>query len=209
MFISLALGSLQAQQNQYKFVHFEELFKEGIYVTFDDFKHQNPVSRHAIIALEDKNDPDFLLKVLSYDRFSYFDSTGQKHTLPSGEIWGMVRRNALYIFYGYALSKVHFNGRWGYFTSYKRTLQPGMNVMPGSYYAVQVPFTAGKRAQTMIVDLKNGKISPFKRKDLMEVLNSDSLLKNEYESLTRRKQKQLKYLYLRKLNDKIEFTFPK
>lgn len=203
-----SLGTVSSQENSYNFVHFQELFEDGIYLSFDDFKAQRPIPKHAIVAVEDKNDPRFLLKVLSYERFSFFDSTGNRHTLRSEDIWGIVRRNSLYVFHEYTLAKVHFNGRWGYFTTYKISPQPGMGIMPGSHLAVQVPLTAGKRTQTMIIDLGTGEIYPFKRKPFLNILSADSLLKNEYQSLRRRKQKQLKYLYLRKLNDKIEFTYP-
>jgi len=209
LIVCMSLAGAFSQEQKYQFVHFEELFKPGIYLSFEAFKAQQPIPEHAIIAMEKKDDPQFLLKVLSYERFSYFDSTGNRRTLKSEDIWGLVRRNSLYIFHEYALSKVHFNGRWGYFTTYKISLQPGMGVMPGSHLAVQVPLTAGKRTQTMIIDLKTGNIQPFKRKDFLNILSADSLLKNEYQSLRRRKQKQLKYLYLRKLNDRTEFTYPK
>jgi len=196
-----------AQKQKYTFVHFEDLFKEGIYITFNDFVHQHQVSKEQIIALEDPNDPQYLLKVLSYERFSYFDSLGNKLIMESPDIWGLVRRNSLYIFDDYMLAKVHFNGRWGYFTTYELMPQPEMGVMPGSYYAVQVPVTAGKKTVTKIIDLKTGDIQEFTRKNLKKVLAADSLILNDYNSLRRRKQKQLKYLYLRKINDRFSDEF--
>jgi hypothetical protein len=198
---------IQAQNNKYTFVHFEDVFKEGIYVTFNDFLNQYPVKKEQIIAMEDPNDPQYLLKVLSYERFSYFDSLGNKLTLNSPDIWGLVRRNSLYIFHDYMLAKVHFNGRWGYFTTYEIKPQADMGMMPGSYYAVSVPLTAGKKTITHIIDLNSGEITEFTRKNLMKVLSADSLLLKDYNSLKRRKQKQLKYLYLRKLNDQFSDRF--
>jgi hypothetical protein len=200
---------VQSQSGKYTFVHFEDVFKEGIYITFNDFINQHPVKNDQIIAMEDPNDPQFLLKVLSYERFSYFDSLGNKLVMESPEIWGLVRRNSLYVFYDQMLAKVHFNGRWGYFTTYEMMAQPGIGVMPGNYYAVQAPLTTGKKAVTNIIDLKTGEVKEFTRKNFRSVLAIDSLLLIDYNSLKRRKQKQLKYLYLRKLNDQFsdEFSF--
>jgi hypothetical protein len=204
LFVTFAIFS---QNPKYTFVHFEDMFAEGIYVTFNDFKQQKPIKKEQIIAMEDPNDPQFLLKVLSYERFSYFDSIGNKLIIESPDIWGLVRRNSLYVFHDFMLAKVHFNGRWGYFTTYELLPQPEMGVMPGSYYAVQVPITAGKKTITKIIDFKTGEIQEFSRKNLKKVLAADSLILNEYNSLRRRKQKQLKYLYLRKINDRFYDEF--
>lgn len=206
LFILLGLH-VQAQKHKFIFVHFEDVFKEGIYITFNDFLNQHPVKKDQIIAMEDPNDPQFLLKILSYERFSYFDSLGNKLIIESPEIWGLVRRNSLYVFHDQMLAKVHFNGRWGYFTTYEIRSQPELGMVPGSYYAVQVPLTAGRKTVTNIIDLKTGEIKDFTRKNLKSVLSVDSLLLVDYNSLRRRKQKQLKYLYLRKLNDQFSEDF--
>ncbi|MDA3866962.1 MAG: hypothetical protein PF489_09495 [Salinivirgaceae bacterium] len=193
-----------AQTNEYQFVHFEEVYTEGIYLSFDHFKQQSPVEKTQIIAKESVNDPRFLFKVLSYEQFSFFDTLGQQHIVQSDNIWGIVRKNALYILSNHVLCKVHSNGRWGHFITYRTNIQPGMNIAPGGYYAVQVPLNAGKNTIVNIIDLKNGAIYPMNRKTITNLLEADSSLQIEYNALRRRKQKQLKYLYLRKLNDVIK-----
>ncbi|MFO7863668.1 MAG: hypothetical protein R6U85_06685 [Salinivirgaceae bacterium] len=193
-----------AQTKEYQFVHFEEVYAEGIYLSFDQFKLQNPIAKTQIIAAESVNDPEFLFKVLSYEKLSFFDTLGHQHTINSSDIWGIVRKNALYILHNQLLCKVHSNGRWGHFMSYRTSLQPDLNIAPGGYYAVQVPLNAGKNATVNIIDLQNGTILPMNRKTIIELLEADTTLQEEYKALRRRKQKQLKYLYLRKLNDVIQ-----
>ncbi len=194
-------SELKAQNPEYKFVQFENIFEEGIYLTFHDFKLQQPIKKQSIVATENKSTGNFLLKVLSYQKFTYFDSSGNQIAKKSEEIWGMVHKNALYIYYEKVLSKVYFSGRWSHFITHKITPNAGTAMTPGGYYAVQVPLTAGKKAIPMLIDLKTGDILPFDRKRLAGLLSVDSTLQNEYKSLRKRKQKQLKYLYLRKLND--------
>lgn len=200
-----ALVKVHAQENEYKFVQFESIFEEGIYKTFHDFFLQQPIKKESIVATENKNATDFLLKVLSYERFTYFDSTGSQISLKSENIWGIVHKNALYIFYGQMLSKVYYTGRWSHFITHQIRPRAGTAFTPGGYYAVQVPLTAGQKAHPMLIDLQTGEIIPFDRKELAELMLTDSALQAEYKSLPKRKQKQLKYLYLRKLNDKYSF----
>lgn len=197
-----------AQSDHYHFVHFEKIFEEGIYLTFSDFARQTPVKKTSIIAMEDPEHPNFILKVLAYKQFSYFDSLGNQITVNSNDIWGIVRRNSLYVLYESLLSKVQLNGRWGYFNTYQTSHTPALSLAPGGHYAVHVPVNTSKRTSTLIIDLKNGKITEFKRKKLYEIMSIDSCLLNEYKSLSRRKQKKLKYLYLRKLNDRINYQLP-
>lgn len=196
-----------SQSTSYRFTHFEKVFEEGIYLNFEQFKKQKPVGIHQIIAMEKKSDPDFINKILSYDKFSFFDPYGQILTLNTNSIWGITHRNSLYLWHEKLLCKVHFTGRWGYFTSYKTNQAPGASISPGGYYAMQIPVNTARNATSKIIDLKTGEITPLKRKSIQTILEYDSLLFNEYNSLSRRKQKQLKFLYIRKLNDKIPFEF--
>lgn len=197
-----------AQENPYRFVHFEELFKEGIYISFEQFALQQPIKAESIIAMENKSDPDFLTKILSYERFSFFDAHGHTITSDTEKIWGLVHKNTLYIWHEHMLSKIHYSGRWSYFISYKTATFPDVSIAPGSYYAMQIPLNSSRKVATNIIDLKTGDIKPLNKKNLSTILANDSTLLQEYNELSKRKQRQLKYLYIRKINDLTPFNLP-
>lgn len=189
-------------------MHFQEIFNEGVYLSFEQFAMQLPITKSHITATENKSDPDFLTKILSYERFTFFDSQGNILTSDTDKIWGLVHKNTLYIWYNKMLSKIHYSGRWSYFISYKKSTLPETSISPGSYYAMQIPLNSSKNITANIIDLSTGEIKSLTKKNLITLLDNDSELRQEYQNLSRRKQRQLKYLYLKKLNDRTPFIFP-
>ncbi len=59
-----------------------------------------------------------------------------------------------------------------------------------------------------LIDFETGKLYDYKRESLEVLLMKDPELHDEYQSLRRRKKKQLKFMYIRKFNERNPIYFP-
>jgi DNA topoisomerase VI subunit A len=71
---------------------------------------------------------------------------------------------------------------------------------PGSY--------ATDEMKQYLIDFETGKILEYTEKNVEILLMKDPELHDEYASLKKKKQKQLKFLYIRKFNEKNPVYFP-
>jgi hypothetical protein len=59
-----------------------------------------------------------------------------------------------------------------------------------------------------LLDFKTGNILDYSEESVELLLMADPVLHDEFASLSKKKQKQLKFLYIRKFNEKNPLYFP-
>lgn len=72
-------------------------FKDGIYLTFEDFKNNDPIPITHVISSEDIRSDGFLMKVTSQDSVIFFDLEFQETTISSNDIWGYCQQGIPFI----------------------------------------------------------------------------------------------------------------
>src|SRR6478735_8394401 len=72
--------------------------EDGIYMSYDDFRHNKSISKYLINTKQDKEQLEFITKVLGSEKFSVKkDST--ETTYSSKDVWGYFQNNTFYINY--------------------------------------------------------------------------------------------------------------
>ena len=78
----------------------------------------------------------------------------------------------------------------------------------GYSYRMRPMGSESTEIRQLILDFDNGKAYDYTLENLEILMMKDQDLYTEFSSLSKRKQKQLKFVYLRKYNDKHPLYFP-
>lgn len=193
-------------------------FTDGIFLNFSQVKSNSPLPKSKILTTIDFNDEDFFNLILKEKQISFYDELGSKQSVETKNIWGYARNGNLYIKVNDELNRITFVGSICHFianiNSYpNRAYDPMYNPYnPYSYnYGYGNPYSsnvASKELRQFILDFETGKVMDFDLKEVESILVRDAKLYEEFASLSSRKQKQMKFIYLRKYNERNPIYFP-
>lgn len=189
-------------------------FKEGIYISFDDLKKNSPIPKTRIIADVDYNDPYFFDRVLSEKAFYYYSSIGQKNMVSTKAVWGFVRNGAIYIYNNDDYYRITLVGSICHFVSNYTSYQ-STNVSPYSGYSYYDRYGAypstysTTEMRQYLLDFQTGQVYDYEIKSLEIILSRDEALYEEFINLSKKKQKKLKFMYVRKFNERNPLYLPK
>jgi hypothetical protein len=201
--------SLCAQQKAVEYTRDFE-FKEGVYLSFINFKENNPIPRSKIIFRSNGDDKDFLKYVLDNSTLKYIDSTGKEQDVQTNSIWGYCSNGAVYIYHGTDFNRMVVIGSLCHFvaTIAVRTASDpygygynngfGYNPYPRYVYSTQ----------QFILDFESGNILDFDVERMEEILQRDKGLYEQFELLKKKQKRDSIFLYLRKYNEKHPIYFP-
>ncbi len=205
-------------------------FNDGIYISFEDFKNNNPIPVTHIVSNYDIRDSDYLEQVLMHDSVDYFDNLYEERTIATHELWGFCQRNRVFIGFGadgsfdnpeffdfYPLVSI---GAVSFFTaleSYYRTMGPSpmMGVGYDPMYDSQMTVTETEQVQ-LLLEFKTGKILLAKRGELgyipvelvFHILQDDPVLLEQFRAISGRDQKQKGMFYIHEFNARNPIFFP-
>ena len=74
-------------------------FTDGIYLSFEKFRNNDPILRFQIISNEDYNSTNFFERLMTSPRFSYYDDYVTMHEVSRSSIWGLTSNGITYILY--------------------------------------------------------------------------------------------------------------
>jgi len=188
-------------------------FREGIYLNFSQVKSNTPLPKSRIIATLDYDDPNFFDRVLEGKYIYYYDNIGNRNELKSDKIWGYSRNGFLYIrmddgYFRITLigSVCHFIASETYYTTqYNSPYYYNSYMDPYRMYPNTYPTTEMRQ---YLLDFKNGRVLDYTEESLEVILMQDPELHDEYTALSNKKKKQLKFLYMRKYNQRNPLYFP-
>ncbi|MGB1318056.1 MAG: hypothetical protein ACPG5W_07605, partial [Flavobacteriales bacterium] len=87
------------------------LFEDGVYLTFQDFKNNNPVPVTHILSNFDIRNQNYLELVLDADSVTYFDNLLEERTISILRIWGFSKGGKPYIGYNTVSGSVTWENR--------------------------------------------------------------------------------------------------
>ncbi len=175
--------------------------KEGVYLTFDMFIKQKPLSFDKILLSNNESSIENLLKQKS---ILYTDNYGFTKEIETRSIWGYVTNNALFVYYNKEFFRVSYLGSIAHFIA----TQTVKNYIPpyDPYYGYYNLYPTSSLETTQliqnVIDFKTGKILPFSPDVILALISDDKQLFEEYSQLKKRKKKELMFLYIRKYNEK-------
>lgn len=227
IFLTLNFLLLSAQNEELKTQKYtpDFNFKEGIFLNFSQVKMNKPLPSTRIVSETPYDDPEFYNKLLNTKKIIYFDDYGVQQSLSTSDIWGFSRNGVIFIKVGDGFSRVTIIGSICHFvanvTTYNQRYYDPYYYSPYHYspYYYGYPYGYNRYGynpnsysstdmRQYLIDFETGKIMNYDEKNLEILLMKDPELHDEYASLKRKKKKQLKFLYIRKFNERNPLYVP-
>jgi hypothetical protein len=196
-------------------------FEEGIFLNFDQVRQNKPVPKSRIITAVPYDDPDFYERVLQEKKIQVFDNIGSKQEINSKNIWGFTRNGVLYINLNEGYFRITIIGSICHFvaslTTYNNNNYPynnygypyyGYPYNPYSPYYSPYSNTSNTEMRQYLLDFKTGNVLDYDEESVEMLLMTDPELHDEFSSLSNKKQKQMKFMYIRKFNERNPLYFP-
>ena len=188
-------------------------FSEGIYVNFEQVKSNSPIPKSSILADVGYDDPSFFERVVENKSISFYNSYGVKQDIPAKNVWGYSRNGVLYIRYNDGFYRITIIGQICHFVANLTTYSNDFYGYPYSYYNYGYPYgRTDNRTSTelrqYLLDFNTGKIMDYDVEAVEVLLMKDPELYDEFMGLRNKKKKQLKFLYIRKFNERNPLYLP-
>jgi hypothetical protein len=202
-------------------------FTDGIYLNFDMVKQNKPIPKAKLLTSVDYNDREFFKKIFEIDKIYFYDNMGVRQEIPKNSIWGYSRNGVLYVQVQENFNRVTFVGSICHFVADITTYDsryydspygydPYYSPYYGSYYSPYNSYYSPYRQSNLtrnelkqyLIDFESGKILEFDVENTSLLLMKDNQLYDEYVQLSRRKKKELMFVYIRKFDEKNPLYIP-
>jgi len=226
--ISLQYLSGQEKEGMVKYTP-EFKFNDGIYLNFDQVKLNSPIPKAKLLTSIDYNDREFFKKILQINKIYFYDNMGVRQEIAKNTIWGYARNGVLYVQIQENFNRITFVGSICHFVADITTYDSRNYNSPygyydpyyspygyGSYYNTYNPYYSPYRQSNVarnelkqyLIDFESGKVMEFDVENTELLLMKDSQLYEEYVQLSRKKKKELMFVYIRKFNEKNPLYIP-
>jgi len=193
-------------------------FKDGLFANFTMVKENDPISPARIVTDFDMFDRDFYDKITSAKEITIYDDNGVKKVMKTKDIWGYGRNGVIYINVGMAFHRISFVGSISHFVASVTTYNsnyydPYYNpYYSNSYYYDRYNMPQSNYANTelrqYVLDFQTGEVLEYDIESVEVLLMKDPELADEYLALRNRKKKQMKFVFIRRFNEKHPLYFP-
>lgn len=204
-------------------------FNDGIYLNFEQVKMNSPIPKAKILTSTDYNDKEFFKKILENDKIYFYDNIGVRQEVAKNAIWGYARNGVLIVQVQETFNRITFVGSICHFVADITTYDPRYSNSPygyydpyyspygyNNYYSPYSSFYNPYRQSGMVrnelkqylIDFESGKVLEFDVKNTELLLMKDNDLYEEYVQLSRKKKKELMFVYIRKFNGKNPLYLP-
>jgi hypothetical protein len=205
-------------------------FNDGIYLTFEQVKLNSPIPKAKLLTSVDYNDREFFKKILEMDKIYFYDNMGVRQEISKNTIWGYSRNGVLYIQIQESFNRITFVGSichfvadittyesrnsypYGYYDPYYSPYGYGSYYSPYGYGSYYSPYRQSNMARTelkqYLIDFESGKVLEFDIANTELLLMKDNALYDEYVQLSRKKKKELMFVFIRKFNEKVPLYIP-
>jgi hypothetical protein len=215
-----SVSSLPAQVDSAGLVRYtpEFRFEDGIYLTFEQLKNNNPIPKSRLITDVDYSDRDFFETVMESRNIYFYDQFGMRQQIKTADIWGFSRNGVPFIAMDDGYYRITVVGSICHFvatvTTYDTRYHDPYYYNPYYYnsynrYGGYYPSTySSSEMRQYILDFETGNLMEYEVSSLEVMLMRDPELHYEYSQLRRKKKRQLKFLYLRKFNERNPIFIP-
>ena len=184
-------------------------FTDGIFLNFQQVKNNNPIPKSQILTTIDYNSFDFYDKLFENKFITIYDNLGIQKKITARKIWGFSDKGILYINVNDEFNRIPVFGSISHFIADKTVQEYDPYRYNNSYYYYHDPYSTKTVMMQYLLDFETGKIYDFTVKSVELIISKDPELYDEFSKLGNRKRKKLKFLYIRKYNQKYPVYFPK
>ena len=224
LFLLLLWVELTAQvsdnSGMVKYTHDFE-FRDGIFANFRMVKENDPIPSARIVTDIDLFDRLFWDKVTKEKEIVIYDDNGVQRVMKTENIWGYGRNGILYINVGSSFHRIGFVGRISHLVATITTYSPYYydpygynpyyyNYNSYSYNRYRSPMSnySTTEIKQYLLDFDTGKLLDYEIESVEILLIKDPELYDEYSALRNRKKKQMKFVFIRRYNEKHPLLFP-
>jgi hypothetical protein len=210
-----------AQEDSVRRVQYtpEFRFNDGIYLNFSQVKNNAPIPAIRIVSNNDPFDHNFYKDLTQNKTIGFFDAFGAQQEVQTSQIWGYAQDGKLYVQYNGEFNRIPVIGRVCHFIAditivntyhdpYYHDYYNYGYYNPYSYRSGYPRTTRSKELRQYIIDFETGKVMSFDRSSVQAMLIEDPELYDEFMSLKKRKQNELLFFFIRRLNEKNPVYFP-
>ncbi len=194
-------------------------FKDGIYANFHMVRANDPIPAVRIVTDVDIFDRAFYDKVTAEKQISIYDDNGVKKIMKTSDIWGYGRNGILHINVGSAFHRISYVGSICHFVASVTTYNPNYydpyNYNPyysNSYYSNRYTMPQSNYSSTdlrqYLMDFETGEVMEYDTESVEVLLMKDPELADEFQALRNRQKKQMKFVFIRRYNEKHPLYFP-
>ena len=207
-------------------------FREGFYLNFDQVKTNRPIPKSRILTSIDSKSNTFFDQVTESQTLTYFDDFGNSQDVETSKLWGYSKNGILYINVQGSFNRITIVGNICHFvaniTTYSNRYNPygyspyGYGYYPYSYYPYGYgyspygsPYGYGSpnyrttELKQFLLDFNSGKVLEYETKNVEMLLMTDPELHDEFSRMRSKKKQQLRFLYIRKFNERNPLYIPK
>ncbi len=220
-FISLiSISSTIGQVDSVKRVKYtpEFQFASGLYLNFNQVQENIPIPSIRINSTDDPTDFNFYRNLVKNKTIGFFDAFGTRQEVATANIWGYCQDGKIYIQYNGEFNRVPIIGRVCHFIADITVIDTHYDPYYSNYYNsgyynpyYSRPYNRTTKTQEMrqyLLDFESGKIMDFNRESVKIELMQDPELYDEFMKIKKRKQNDLLFFFLRRLNEKYPVTIP-
>ena len=213
IFLVIANNVVYAQQDSISRVKYtpEFRFTDGLYLNFSQVRNNNPIPPTRINSRIDPGEFNFFRDLVEEKTISYFDGFGSQQEVNTDQIWGFCQDGKLFINYNDEFNRIPIIGQACHFIADVTVIDtyndPYYYDRYNNYYNPYSnrPYNRTSRSKEMrqyIMRFETGEILSYNRESILVVLMEDPELYEEYNSLRKRKQRDLMFFFLRRFNEK-------
>jgi hypothetical protein len=194
-------------------------FPDGLYFNFGMVKRGEPIPSARVVTDVDLFDREFYEKIMSGKEIVIYDDNGVKKVMKTKSIWGYGRNGALYINVASSFHRISLVGSISHFVASITTYNPNYydpystnpyysnSYNRGRYNNPQSNYTTTDLRQYLL-DFQTGEVMEYDSESVEVMLMKDPELADEYLALSGRKRKQMKFVYIRRFNERNPLYFP-
>lgn len=190
------------------------VLKEGIYLSYTDFRKNNPVPKDAIQSKEDKTQLDFIGKAVAENKEITLVYNGNENKLETSKLWGYCQNNALYLNYEGKFYRVPVFGNISHFLGTIEVVNynnyyGGYGMGMGGYpYGGGGMYVKQRETRQFIFDFYSGDIMEYTLANVEMLVSRDLKLYEEFMQFKKKKRRELMMMYVRKYNAAHPVYFP-
>jgi hypothetical protein len=171
-------------------------FKEGIFLTVEQFKTNSPVLKSSIISSYPKSQVDFMKQITDQRYITFKAADGSEQKVETMSIWGYAQNRSIFINFNNEFNRINQIGLLSLFTAAVQA--PIGYTDPMNTYGIN---TSDEMRQ-FIFDVRTNKAVNFDVHNMEIILQDDPELYAEFMKLKKRKKADSIFIYLRKYNEK-------
>jgi hypothetical protein len=171
-------------------------FKEGVYLTYADFKSNHPIAKEQIISSYPKSEIDFFSQVVEQKSITYLNGNGEQN-IASKTIWGYCQNRTIYLNFNKQFCRINVIGSLFHFTA---LISNNMVFRDPMSYNYGVNTTYDELRQ-FVFDTFSNTVLDFNVKNMEMILQRDSYLNQSFSSLKKKEKSNSIFIYLRKYNE--------